>query len=186
MNFSVLADSASSTFIKGLNRRISTAASELNFLESMSFGTVSFEELLGHCSQIYKNNQDDLLHLQDRLTDFGYVPGTSFVFFFPFVDFKLRFFYQIFVLFLDLEIEIDEGRGDKESGFGAFGHEDSKHSNDDLDSYSLQCSIKKGLDEDNLYPFLTLVKILGFSSSCLSARQEEALNHVSFVIRIKS
>ncbi|OAO93998.1 hypothetical protein AXX17_AT5G06180 [Arabidopsis thaliana] len=71
-------DSASSTFIKGLNRRISTAASELSFLESMSFGTVSFEELLGHCSQIYKNNQKDLLHLQDRLTDFGYVPGTLF------------------------------------------------------------------------------------------------------------
>lgn len=58
---------------------------------------------------------------------------------------------------MDLEIEIDEGR-DEESVFGAFGHEASKHSDDDLESHSLQCSIKKGLDEDNLYPFSTLVK----------------------------
>ncbi|XP_020878861.1 uncharacterized protein LOC9309337 isoform X2 [Arabidopsis lyrata subsp. lyrata] len=143
-------DSASSTFIKGLNRRISTAASELNFLESMSFGTVSFEELLGHCSQIYKNNQDDLLHLQDRLTDFGYVP----------------------------EIEIDEGRGDKESGFGAFGHEDSKHSNDDLNSYSLQCSIKKGLDEDNLLDNSLNLKNLGLSDACLAYLATEVNDNV--------
>lgn len=70
-------DSASSTFIKSLNRRLSTADSELNFLESMSFGTVSFEELLGHCNQIYKSNQEELLNLQDRLADFGYVPGVE-------------------------------------------------------------------------------------------------------------
>lgn len=87
-----MADSASSTFINSLNRRLSTAASELNFLDSMSFGTVSFEELLGHCNQIYKNNQEDLMHLQDRLIDFGYVPGTLFfLFLISFVDFKLRF-----------------------------------------------------------------------------------------------
>lgn len=70
-------DSASSTFVKSLNRRLSTADSELNFLESMSFGTVSFEELLGHCNQIYKSNQEELLNLQDRLADFGYVPGVE-------------------------------------------------------------------------------------------------------------
>jgi hypothetical protein len=105
----------------------------------MSFGTVSFEELLGHCSQIYKNNQKDLLHLQDRLTDFGYVP----------------------------EIEIDEGR-DEESVFGAFGHEASKHSDDDLESHSLQCSIKKGLDEDNLLDNSLNLKNLGLSDACLA------------------
>ncbi|KAG7549767.1 hypothetical protein ISN45_Aa06g006140 [Arabidopsis thaliana x Arabidopsis arenosa] len=136
-------DSASSTFIKGLNRRISTAASELNFLESMSFGTVSFEELLGHCSQIYKNNQDDLLNLQDRLTDFGYVP----------------------------EIEINEGRGDEESGFEAFGHED-------LESHSLQCSIKKGLDEDNLLDNSLNLKNLGLSDACLAYLATEVNDNV--------
>ncbi|CAH8312772.1 unnamed protein product [Eruca vesicaria subsp. sativa] len=70
-------DSASSTFIKSLTRKLSTAGTELNFLESMSFGTVSFEELLGHCNQIYKRNQEEVLNLQDRLTDFGYVPDDS-------------------------------------------------------------------------------------------------------------
>lgn len=42
----------------------------------MSFGTVSFEELLGHCNEVYKKNQSDLIQLEDRLKDFGYVPGT--------------------------------------------------------------------------------------------------------------
>ncbi|XP_010452598.1 PREDICTED: uncharacterized protein LOC104734672 [Camelina sativa] len=137
-------DSASSTFINSLNRRLSTAASELNFLESMSFGTVSFEELLGHCNQIYKNNQDDLLHLQDRLTDFGYLP----------------------------EIEIDE-----ESDFGAFVHEDSKH-DDELGTYSMQHSIKKGLDEDDfLYDSLNL-KNLGLSDACLATLASEGNDNV--------
>ncbi|KAL1196917.1 hypothetical protein V5N11_024719 [Cardamine amara subsp. amara] len=130
-------DSASSTFIKSLNRRLSTAASDLNFLDSMSFGTVSFEELLGHCNQIYKNNQEDLLHLQDRLTDFGYVPGT--------------------------EIEIDEGRDD-----GAFGHEDSKHSDDDLESHALQRLVIKGLDEKDLLDDSLNLKNLGLSDACLA------------------
>ncbi|XVE96212.1 hypothetical protein REPUB_Repub02eG0202200 [Reevesia pubescens] len=60
-------DSASSTFVQCLNRRVSTATADLNLLDSMSFGTVSFEELLGHCYQIYNKNQSDLLHLEDRL-----------------------------------------------------------------------------------------------------------------------
>ncbi|GMN39633.1 hypothetical protein TIFTF001_008863 [Ficus carica] len=67
-------DSASSTFIQCLNRRVSTAGSELNLLESMSLGTVSLEELLGHCNEVYKNNQIHLLQLQDRLQPLGFVP----------------------------------------------------------------------------------------------------------------
>lgn len=156
-----LADSASSTFIKSLNRRISTTGSELNFLDSMSFGTVSFEELLGHCNQIYKNNQDELVNLQDRLTAFGYVPGTLILFRFESWDFErlkcsdFRSFSYRFYVYLDLEIEIDEGRDDEESDVGAFGHEYSKHSDDDFEPHSLQRSFIKGLDEDDLYPFWT-------------------------------
>ncbi|XVF55940.1 hypothetical protein PTKIN_Ptkin06aG0075900 [Pterospermum kingtungense] len=67
-------DSASSTFVQCLNRRVSTATSDLNLLDSMSFGTVSFEELLGHCYQIFNKNQSDLLHLEDRLKPLGYFP----------------------------------------------------------------------------------------------------------------
>ncbi|ESQ40584.1 hypothetical protein EUTSA_v10014151mg [Eutrema salsugineum] len=142
-------DSASSTFIKSLNRRLSTAGSELNFLDSMSFGTVSFEELLGHSNQIYKNNQEDLLRLQDRLTDFGYVP----------------------------EIEIDESK-EEESDFGAFEHEDSKHSDDDLEPYSLRRAIFKGFDEDDLLDDSLDLKNLGLSDACLATLALKANDNV--------
>ncbi|XP_019156964.1 PREDICTED: uncharacterized protein LOC109153566 isoform X1 [Ipomoea nil] len=33
----------------------------------MSFGTVSFEELLGHFNEVYKKNQNDLMSLQDHI-----------------------------------------------------------------------------------------------------------------------
>lgn len=48
---------------------------DLNFLESMSLETVSFEELLGHVSEVYKKNETDLLELQKQLKGVGYVPG---------------------------------------------------------------------------------------------------------------
>ncbi|KAK8336948.1 hypothetical protein V6Z12_A09G152300 [Gossypium hirsutum] len=67
-------DSASSTFVQCLNRRVSTATADLYLLDSMSFGTVSFEELLGHCYQIFNNNQTHLLHLEDHLKPLGYLP----------------------------------------------------------------------------------------------------------------
>ncbi|VVB13472.1 unnamed protein product [Arabis nemorensis] len=144
-------DSASSTFIKSLNRRISTTGSELNFLDSMSFGTVSFEELLGHCNQIYRNNQDEILHLQDRLTDFGYVPET----------------------------EIDEDRDEEESDVGEFGHEYSKHSDDDFEPHSLQRSIIKGLDEDDLLDDSLNLKNLGLSDACLATLASKVNDNVN-------
>lgn len=55
---------------------MSAASSDLNLLDSMSFGTVSFEELLGHCNEVFKKNQSDLAQLEERLKSFGYVPGT--------------------------------------------------------------------------------------------------------------
>ncbi|TKY61873.1 hypothetical protein E2542_SST11726 [Spatholobus suberectus] len=66
-------DSASSIFVQCLNRRVSTASADLDILDSMSFGTVSFEELLGHCNELYKKNHTDLLQLQDRLKSLGYI-----------------------------------------------------------------------------------------------------------------
>lgn len=42
----------------------------------MSFGTVSFEELLGYCNEVYKKNQSDLSELEDHLRTFGYARGT--------------------------------------------------------------------------------------------------------------
>ncbi|RYR51984.1 hypothetical protein Ahy_A06g026921 [Arachis hypogaea] len=70
-------DSASSTFVQSLNRRVSTSAADLELLDSMSFGTVSFEELLGHCNELYKKNHSDLLELEDRLkSSYGYFETT--------------------------------------------------------------------------------------------------------------
>nr|GEW40506.1 hypothetical protein [Tanacetum cinerariifolium] len=66
-------ESASLSFVQGLNRHVSTATSDLNLLESMTFDTVSFEELLGHCNEIYKKNQNDIAEIEDRLSAFGYV-----------------------------------------------------------------------------------------------------------------
>ncbi|KAF7851996.1 hypothetical protein BT93_L1689 [Corymbia citriodora subsp. variegata] len=43
----------------------------------MSFGTVSFEELLGHCNEVFKKNQSDLAQLEERLQSFGYVPDVD-------------------------------------------------------------------------------------------------------------
>ncbi|XP_027172542.1 uncharacterized protein LOC113775903 isoform X2 [Coffea eugenioides] len=59
-------DSASTTFMEFLNRRISSTSTDLNLLESMSCDTVSFEELLGHCTQVYNHNQIHLLALQQH------------------------------------------------------------------------------------------------------------------------
>ncbi|XP_022861215.1 uncharacterized protein LOC111381645 [Olea europaea var. sylvestris] len=72
-------DSASTTFVQSVNRRVSTAASDLNVLESMSFGTVSFEELLGHCNEVLKNTQNDVCVLEDHLrSSFNYIPPLDF------------------------------------------------------------------------------------------------------------
>ncbi|XAR64831.1 hypothetical protein NMG60_11008691 [Bertholletia excelsa] len=70
-------DSASSTFVQCLNRRLSSTSGDLDLLESMSLGTVSFEELLGHCNEVYKRNQSDLPEIEDRLRNFGYIPETE-------------------------------------------------------------------------------------------------------------
>ncbi|KAF9589874.1 hypothetical protein IFM89_029114 [Coptis chinensis] len=43
-------------------------------IESMAIGTVSFEELLGHCNELYKKNETNLFEIEDRFMDFGYVP----------------------------------------------------------------------------------------------------------------
>uniref|UniRef100_M1D436 Uncharacterized protein n=1 Tax=Solanum tuberosum TaxID=4113 RepID=M1D436_SOLTU len=66
-------DSASTTFVQSLNQRVMSLSGDLDVLESMSCGTVSFEELLGHCNEVFKKNQTDLLSLQDRLHNLGYI-----------------------------------------------------------------------------------------------------------------
>uniref|UniRef100_A0A7C8Z487 Uncharacterized protein n=1 Tax=Opuntia streptacantha TaxID=393608 RepID=A0A7C8Z487_OPUST len=68
-------DSASTTFIQSLNRRASVLSADLNLLESMTSGTVSFEELLGHCHELFKHNQSSLSNLHSHLLSQGDLPS---------------------------------------------------------------------------------------------------------------
>ncbi|KAJ8438933.1 hypothetical protein Cgig2_012828 [Carnegiea gigantea] len=68
-------DSASTTFIQSLNRRVSALSADLNLVESMTLGTVSFEELLGHCHELFKHNQSTLSNLHCHLLSQGYLPS---------------------------------------------------------------------------------------------------------------
>lgn len=70
-------DFASTTFMQSLNRRVSSITGDLNLLESMSLGTVSFEELLGHCNHLYKLNHSSLLHLHSSLQSLHYIPSSD-------------------------------------------------------------------------------------------------------------
>ncbi|KAI3443363.1 hypothetical protein Pfo_000028 [Paulownia fortunei] len=72
-------DSASTTFVLSVNRRVSSSGDDLNMLESMSFATVSFEELLGHCNEVLKKNQNDIFALEDHLrSSSNYIPPLDF------------------------------------------------------------------------------------------------------------
>ncbi|KAL9153681.1 hypothetical protein ABFS82_10G065600 [Erythranthe guttata] len=72
-------DSASKTFLHSVNSRVSAAGDDLNMLESMSFATVSFEELLGHCNEVLKKNQNDIFALQEHLrSSSNYIPPLDF------------------------------------------------------------------------------------------------------------
>ncbi|KAM3738158.1 hypothetical protein ACB098_09G111800 [Castanea mollissima] len=153
-------DSASSTFIHSLNRRVSIATDDLNLLDSMTFATVSFEELLGHCNEVYKKNQSDLTDLELRLKDFGYNP----------------------------EVEIDD-EDEVRSISTPHGLEmkvsDSKDGLDSLYSYckpdSMTSSIVKSLEEDALLDDSLSLKRLGLSDACLATLASEATGQIDDV-----
>jgi hypothetical protein len=69
-----LTDAPTTTFLRKLDLMTEAAAADLQHLESMTFGAVSFAELLGHCGEalkVYERHFDDI---QVRLASFGYVP----------------------------------------------------------------------------------------------------------------
>ncbi|KAE8125270.1 hypothetical protein FH972_020101 [Carpinus fangiana] len=142
-------DSVSSSFIKCLNRRVSSASADLSVLDSMTFGTVSFEELLGNCNEVYKKNQSDLVLLQDRLQSFGY----------------------------HIPVEIGEEEEEFHGSSTPNGLE-SKDRLDPPSSYcgldSLTGSIMKSLEEDSLLDNCLSLKKLGLSDACLATLASEA------------
>ncbi|CAM0948706.1 unnamed protein product [Alopecurus aequalis] len=66
-------DSATTAFLQGLDRRVEAAGSDLARLESMAFGTVSVEELLGHCREALNIVSRHADAVEFRLVSFGYV-----------------------------------------------------------------------------------------------------------------
>ncbi|KAB1200301.1 hypothetical protein CJ030_MR0G007668 [Morella rubra] len=139
-------DSVTSSFIKCLDRRVSSASRDLNVLDSMSFGTVSFEELLGHCNEVYKKNQSDLSELQDRLKSLGYcVPG--------------------------VEIGDEDEVHDLSTPLGSTNGLDPASSY--CGAVSTTGSIMKSLEEDALLDESLSLKRLGLSDACLATLASE-------------
>ncbi|KAG5252960.1 hypothetical protein OIU76_021200 [Salix suchowensis] len=146
-------DSASSTYIQCLNRRVASASSDLNLLESMAFGTVSFEELLGHCNEVYKSSENRILEFQDRLRSFGYVPAE--------VGSDDE---------ADLSISMELGLNLKDE------MDPSAAYNGPV---SVASSIMKSLEEDPLMDESLSLKSLGLSDVCLATLAAEANSKIN-------
>ncbi|XP_077243004.1 uncharacterized protein LOC143883548 isoform X3 [Tasmannia lanceolata] len=115
----------------------------------MAFETVSFEELLGHCNEVYKKSQNDLTDLEDRLRSFGYVP--------------------------EIEVEDEQEVSDLMTPVGI----DSKFQSleDRLDKLPFTCrsgSLRNRIDEDPLLEDSVSLKDFGLSDVCLATLASEA------------
>jgi hypothetical protein len=87
--FYSLTDAPTSTFLRKLDLMTEAAAADLQHLETMTFGAVSFAELLGHCGEALKVYERQADAIETRLASFGYVPpgnsqGLKLVLFRPF------------------------------------------------------------------------------------------------------
>lgn len=61
----------STSFLDRLDRQVSSLSGDLESLGSMVVDTVSFEELLSHCNEIYKDNAKRMAELEDKMKDLG-------------------------------------------------------------------------------------------------------------------
>ncbi|KAE8786481.1 hypothetical protein D1007_39708 [Hordeum vulgare] len=66
-------ESATNAFLQGLDRRVEAAGADLEHLESLAFGTVSVEELLGHCCEALNIVSRHADAIEFRLVSYGYV-----------------------------------------------------------------------------------------------------------------
>lgn len=69
-----LVESATTTFLRKLDGMAEEASADLQHLESMTFGAISFEELLGHFGEALKVYDRQADAIQTRLASSGYVP----------------------------------------------------------------------------------------------------------------
>ncbi|MCO5608540.1 hypothetical protein L7F22_062751 [Adiantum nelumboides] len=61
-----------------LIHRVSSTAQAVENLESKTTEVISFEELLGHSIEIYKQNEAGINALEERLKEYGYTPVSDF------------------------------------------------------------------------------------------------------------
>ncbi|XP_042426671.1 uncharacterized protein LOC122014502 isoform X3 [Zingiber officinale] len=138
-------DSAASAFLQSVDRRISSASADLDLLESMAFGTVSFEELLGHCNEVFKNNQRYIADLEERMQSLGYVP--------------------------EVELEDDEVLDDSKFMSPVSGFQKPSF---EFGSVSVVRSSRKRLEEDSLFEDSISLQNLGLSDAGLATLALEA------------
>ncbi|KAG6484796.1 uncharacterized protein LOC122008209 isoform X2 [Zingiber officinale] len=137
-------DSAASAFLQSVDRRISSASADFDLLESMAFGTVSFEELLGHCNEVFKNNQRYIADLEERMQSLGYVP--------------------------EVELEDDEVLDDSKFMSPVSGFQKPSF---EFVSVSVVRSSRKRLEEDSLFEDSISLQNLGLSDAGLATLASE-------------
>ncbi|KAJ1266510.1 hypothetical protein BS78_08G156700 [Paspalum vaginatum] len=138
-------DKSTALFLQKLERLTDAAGADLQRLESMAFGAVSFEELLGHCGEalsVYARHADAV---QSRLASFGYEPPE-----------------------MEVEPEVDADAEDAGAGQVA-----SPAGNGCFSvSRSVLRSGRRRLDDDEDPIFGESLKSLGFSDACLATLSE--------------
>ncbi|WVZ91360.1 hypothetical protein U9M48_037547 [Paspalum notatum var. saurae] len=138
-----LAEKSTAAFLQKLDRLTDAAGADLQRLESMAFGAVSFEELLGHCGEALSVYARHAEAIQSRLASFGYEP--------PEVE-------------PEVDAEVEEGGVGlvaTPAGKGCFSV-----------SRSVLRSGRRRLDDDDDPIFGESLKSLGFSDACLATLSE--------------
>ncbi|XP_078177757.1 uncharacterized protein LOC144572183 isoform X3 [Carex rostrata] len=135
-------ESAVSMFLNSMDKHVSSANGDLNHLDSMVLGTVSFEELLGHCNEVLKINQKYISDIEDQMSHFGYVP----------------------------EIEIESSDAGMDLNVDSILESPIQLERPELTcgSVSVARSRRRFLDDDALFEESLSLKNLGLSDACLA------------------
>ncbi|CAD6266774.1 unnamed protein product [Miscanthus lutarioriparius] len=138
------------SFLQKLEYRAEAAAADLQHIESIALGTVSFEELLGHCGESLNVYARHASALQSHLAPFGYEPA----------DAEEPEF--------DVDVEVEDGNVGKVEDLGDGCLSVSR---------SVLRSGKRRFDDDNDAIFEESLKDLGFSDACLATLSSEGANY---------
>lgn len=78
MVFSFLVSGSNfASFLEDVNDQVSSVTADVEFLEAMTTDTLSFEELLANCTELYKQTEAGISVLETQLVQYGYIPGSQ-------------------------------------------------------------------------------------------------------------